>query len=133
MPDFDPDAYLKDGAGFDPDRYLRGFDVGASVAEVANSPVVAKPDLPGNTPRLVSPTAPERAQIARDEAIASTLNAETPEHAATRRLEGAAAHSQDAIPFFPHVRGAVAAGLAAARGINPGMAYSEEVKLAAKQ
>lgn len=116
------------------DEYLRGFDVGASVAETVNTPPPPKPELPGNQPRLVDPGDVEtRRKILHDEAIATAINTETPEHKAERNFRGWMAGSQDAVPFFPRVRGLVAGGIAGLRGQDARAAYRQEVEHAARQ
>jgi hypothetical protein len=142
------------GAKFDPAKYLAGdaepveavpaasedtggampatFNVKDAIAETMAQPN-AKPDLPGNTPRLASPGDPNRPQIAIDSAVASGENAETPEHKATRQYNALLAGSQDAVPFFPRIRAGVMAGVAGLQGKPMGPAYDAEFENSQKQ
>lgn len=108
------------------------FNVKDAINETFNRPI-AKPDLPGDTPRLASPDDPARRQIAIDASVASAENAETPEHAATRHFNAAMAGSQDMVPFFPRIRATVAAGAAGLQGQPMGPAYDAEFAHAQKQ
>jgi hypothetical protein len=108
------------------------FNVKDAIAETLNQPA-AKPDLPGNTPRLAAPDDPARRQIALDSSIASGENADTEAKAAERHLNAAMAGSQDAVPFFPRIRAGVAAVGAGLQGQPMGPAYDAEFANARKQ
>jgi hypothetical protein len=111
------------------------YDLRAEMREILNRPTeeVKKPQLPGDQPRVYAEGSPLARGIALDASKASAANAETPEHAATRRYNAALAGSQNAVPFFPHVRGAVAGAGALLKGEDFTPAYKAETVHAAKQ
>ena len=108
------------------------FNVKDAIAETMAQPLT-KPPLQGETPRLAAPDDPSRHQIAIDASVAAAENAETQEHAATRKLNAFMAGSQDAVPFFPRIRAAVAAGAAGLQGKPMGTAFDQELANARKQ
>ncbi len=111
------------------------YDIQAELKAILNRRPedLKRPPMPGDQPRAYAEGAPEAREIAMDASRASAENAETPEHKATRRYEGALAHTQDAVPFFPHIRGAVAGAGALLKGDEFTPAYEAETVHAAKQ
>jgi hypothetical protein len=100
------------------------FDVKANLQDLLNNPA-PPPVLPGNTPRLSSPADPNRREIALDASRASAANAETPEAKATREYNGFLAGTQQMVPFFPRVRGAVAGAVAEGKAAVNALAGNE--------
>ena len=108
------------------------FNVKDALAETMAQPLT-KPPLQGETPRLAAPDDPSRHQIAIDASVAAGENTETAERKATRQFNAALAGSQDAVPFFPRIRAAVAAGAAGLQGKPMGTAFDQELANARKQ
>lgn len=109
------------------------FDVDATIQERFNNPSAQRrTPLPGDQPKAYAEGDPQARNIAMDASLASAARAETPDEKATRNLNGWMAGSQK-VPFFPQVRGAVAAGLAGIQGQPMGPAYNAEVANARQQ